>query len=155
MNVIIYTNKQYIVNLSKIADLPYLSKSCMYILMNSFYVVVPIKQQGNKEQNLVILLVMIPVVLLGGSITIVGVLTREKGTSIGKKTQLIQKLVIERYDISPMNTLFLKNVHRSSLGIFVKCLDSLFFSLHTGLNVLPHNTHWSFHVRYNRLMECY
>lgn len=107
MNVIIYTNKQYIVNFSKIADQPYLSKSCMYILMNSFYVVVPIKQQGNKEQNLVILLVMIPVVLLGGSITIVGVLARVKGTSIGKKTQLIQKLVIERYDISPMNTLFL------------------------------------------------
>ncbi|XP_063418435.1 uncharacterized protein LOC134701234 [Mytilus trossulus] len=42
----------------------------------------PINQQGNKEQNLVILLVMIPVVLLGGSITIVGVLKRVKGTSI-------------------------------------------------------------------------
>ncbi|VDI76220.1 Hypothetical predicted protein [Mytilus galloprovincialis] len=43
---------------------------------------VPINQQGNKEQNLVILLLMIPVVLLGGSITIVGVLKRVKGTSI-------------------------------------------------------------------------
>ncbi|VDI52794.1 Hypothetical predicted protein [Mytilus galloprovincialis] len=39
-------------------------------------------QQKNNEQRLVILLVMIPVVLLGGCITIVGVLARVKETSI-------------------------------------------------------------------------
>ncbi|XP_052079923.1 uncharacterized protein LOC127718062 [Mytilus californianus] len=41
----------------------------------------PKNQQGNNEQTLVILLVMIPVVLFGGCITIVG-LAKVKGTSI-------------------------------------------------------------------------
>ncbi|XP_063411433.1 uncharacterized protein LOC134694360 [Mytilus trossulus] len=45
---------------------------------------IPNDLEGNNEHTLIILLVMIPIVLLGGSITIVVVLARVKGTSIGE-----------------------------------------------------------------------
>lgn len=60
---------------------------------------------------------MIPIVLLGGSITVVGVLARVKGTSFGKKTPLKQKLLIEREIscISVLYTLFLNEALRRDL----------------------------------------
>ncbi|CAC5359462.1 unnamed protein product [Mytilus coruscus] len=43
---------------------------------------VPKSKQGNKEQSSIILLVLLPVVLIGGSFTIIGLLARVKGITI-------------------------------------------------------------------------
>lgn len=86
-----FLNIRYIMKQINSTDHLYFGISCIiYLYTHDTFisVVVPKSKQGNKEHNSVLLFILIPVVLIGGSLTIVGLLARVKGITIGKKTPL-------------------------------------------------------------------
>ncbi|CAC5401776.1 unnamed protein product [Mytilus coruscus] len=111
-------------------------------------------QQGNNEQTLVILLVMIPIVLLGGSITIVGVLARVKGTSI-EQDNTVENQLYQNSNVPPNENSSEpeipfpdRPVHDADLGV----------SEDTGATSIYRNTNEStavkLHVLYYILFAC-
>ncbi|CAG2197457.1 unnamed protein product [Mytilus edulis] len=62
---------------------------------------VPKGKQGNKEQNYVLLLILIPVVLIGGSFIIVGLLARVKGITI-EQDNTVENQLYQNSNVPPM-----------------------------------------------------